>query len=104
MLVLVREIATHALSPVVCLSEQGSDQIGTPSRILFGFLQCTMLFLLDLFVSDQFGPCLDTIHGGRWRWSFDCILFQVGNARDRNCPEASSCESVPTLLWRAVGV
>lgn len=57
-----------------------------------------MLLLPDLLLSDQSGPGLHPVHGGRWGWFYDCMLFQVGNARDGHCSEASNCEPVPTPL------
>lgn len=70
------------------------------SRVLPNFLQYLVLFLLDMLLLDQSCPCLDPIHSGRWRWSYDRKLLLLGNARDGTCSEVSSCKSFSMVLPR----
>lgn len=58
---------------------------GMISRILFGFFRRSQLHLPGLFLPDQFGPGLDSIHRRPGRWSSGRSLFPDGNARRRTC-------------------
>ena len=98
MLALVRRFL-HSFNSFF-LGNKNLTEIEMSSRVLPSFLQSIMLFLLDMFLSDQSRPCLDSIHGGNWRWSYDRKLLLLGNARDCTCSEVSSCKSFLMVLPR----
>lgn len=94
--------STPAFVQQFFLGYKNLTEIEMSSRVLPSFLQSIMFFLLDMFLSDQSRPCLDFIHGGHWRWSYDRKLLLLGNARDCTCSEVSSCKSFLMVLPRCL--